>query len=211
MATTATTDRTAELEQKIAFLTEKIALLTEQIAFLTEEAVARLQRRKTMEELQVDLTPIAKLLDSMMIQLESMHELITDIAPIIGRGVELAITKAGELEERGYIGFATAGIGVVDRIVTNFSKEDLEALAGKMRDPAKTLVTNIGIGELTDDHWKVITFLRSDFQDQGETATLRRVATIGGIPTKSLFQLFPKKPARKMSYVAGLQKPKGCI
>lgn len=37
------------------------------------------------------------------------------------------------------------------------------------------------------------------------------VTTIGGIPTKSLFQLFPKKPARKMSYVAGLQKPKGCI
>ena len=81
-----------------------------------------------MEELQADLTPIAKLLDSMMIQLESMHELITDIAPIIGRGVELAITKAGELEERGYIDFATAGIGVVDRIVTNFSKEDVEAL-----------------------------------------------------------------------------------
>ncbi len=153
----------------------------------------------------------SKLLDSMVIQLESMHELITDIAPIIGRGVELAITKAGELEERGYIDFATAGIGVVDRIVTNFSKEDVEALAGKMRDPAKTLATNIGIGELTDDHWKVTTFLRSDFQDQGETATLRRVATIGGIPTKSLFQLFPKKPARKMSCVAGLQKPKGCI
>jgi TusE/DsrC/DsvC family sulfur relay protein len=78
-------------------------------------------------------------------------------------------------------------------------------------DLAATLATNIGIGELTDDHWAVITFLRSDFQEQGETPTLRRVSTIGGIPTKNLFQLFPKKPARKMSYVAGLQKPKGCI
>jgi TusE/DsrC/DsvC family sulfur relay protein len=76
---------------------------------------------------------------------------------------------------------------------------------------ATVLATAIGIEDLTEDHWKVITFLRSDYQEQGETATLRRVSTIGGIPTKSLFQLFPKKPARKMSYVAGLQKPKGCI
>ncbi|NIR36944.1 MAG: TusE/DsrC/DsvC family sulfur relay protein, partial [Actinobacteria bacterium] len=30
-------------------------------------------------------------------------------------------------------------------------------------------------------------------------------------PTKSLFTLFPKKPAKKMAYVAGLPKPKGCI
>jgi len=64
---------------------------------------------------------------------------------------------------------------------------------------------------MTDEHWKVIEFLRNDYKDQGETATLRRVSTVGGIPTKSLFQLFPKKPARKMSYIAGLQKPAGCI
>ena len=90
-----------------------------------------------------------------------------------------------------------------DGFLTEFEEWD--------EDLAKNLATNIGIGEMTDDHWKVITFLRSDFQKQGETATLRRVSTIGGIPTKLLFQLFPKKPARKMSYVAGLQKPKGCI
>ena len=76
---------------------------------------------------------------------------------------------------------------------------------------AAELASNIGIDELSEDHWKVITFLRSDFKEQGETATLRRVSTVGGIPTKSLFQLFPKKPARKMSYVSGLPKPAGCI
>ena len=79
------------------------------------------------------------------------------------------------------------------------------------KDLAKVLAGNIGIAELTDEHWKVIEFLRTDFETQGETATLRRVATIGGIPTKELFQLFPKKPARKMSYISGLQKPAGCI
>lgn len=79
------------------------------------------------------------------------------------------------------------------------------------KELAETLASNIGIDALTDDHWKVIDFLRSDYVEQGETATLRRVATVGGIPTKSLFQLFPKKPARKMSYIAGLPKPAGCI
>ncbi len=75
---------------------------------------------------------------------------------------------------------------------------------------AVSLATNIGI-DLTDDHWKVIKFLRSDFTDKGETATLRRVATVGEVPTKDLFKLFPKKPARKMAYVSGLPKPAGCI
>ena len=73
------------------------------------------------------------------------------------------------------------------------------------------LAKNIGIDELTEDHLKVITFLRDDYAEQGETATLRRVQTGGGIPTKELFVLFPKKPAKKMSYVAGLPKPVGCI
>ena len=77
-------------------------------------------------------------------------------------------------------------------------------------DLAKVLATNIGI-DLTDDHLKVIRFLREDFAAQGETPTLRRVSTVGGIPTKELFQLFPKKPAKKMAYVAGLQKPVGCV
>ena len=64
---------------------------------------------------------------------------------------------------------------------------------------------------LTDEHWKAIRFLRQDFPEQRETATLRRVATVGGIPTKQLFALFPKKPAKKMAYIAGLPKPRGCV
>ncbi len=79
------------------------------------------------------------------------------------------------------------------------------------KDLAGVLAANIGIGELTDEHWKVLEFLRSDYQGKGETPTLRRVSTVGGTPTKTLFQLFPKKPARKMSYIAGLPKPAGCI
>jgi tRNA 2-thiouridine synthesizing protein E len=77
-------------------------------------------------------------------------------------------------------------------------------------DLAGALATQIGL-ELTEEHLDVIRFLRQDFQEKGETATLRRVSTVGGIPTKRLFELFPKKPAKKMAYVAGLPKPHGCV
>ena len=78
-------------------------------------------------------------------------------------------------------------------------------------DIAEILAKQIAIDTLTEDHWKVIRFLREDFEQEGETATLRRVSTVGGVATKQLYQLFPKKPAKKMAYVSGLPKPKGCI
>ena len=74
----------------------------------------------------------------------------------------------------------------------------------------KTLANNIGI-DMSDDHWVAVRFLRDDFKVEGETPTLRRVSTVGGVATKELFQLFPKKPAKKMAYVAGLPKPAGCV
>ncbi|WP_407343738.1 TusE/DsrC/DsvC family sulfur relay protein [Pengzhenrongella phosphoraccumulans] len=72
------------------------------------------------------------------------------------------------------------------------------------------LAAQIGI-TMTDEHWKVVHYLRADFETQGETATLRRVSTNGGIPVKELFALFPQKPAKKMAYIAGLPKPVGCV
>lgn len=68
----------------------------------------------------------------------------------------------------------------------------------------------IGI-EMTEAHWQAIRFLREDYAAMGETPTLRRVSMQTGIGVKELFTLFPGKPAKKMAYVAGLPKPKGCV
>lgn len=86
--------------------------------------------------------------------------------------------------------------------LTDFGEWD-EALA-------KELASQIGI-EMTDAHWKAVRFARQDFQAQGETPTLRRMQVEGGVPTKEMFVLFPKKPAKKMAYIAGLPKPAGCV
>ena len=77
-------------------------------------------------------------------------------------------------------------------------------------DLAKVLAAQIGI-DLTDAHWRVIRFLRDDYLERGETATTRRVQVVGGVPVKEQFALFPKKPGKKMAYVAGLPKPHGCV
>jgi TusE/DsrC/DsvC family sulfur relay protein len=77
-------------------------------------------------------------------------------------------------------------------------------------DLAHELAARIGL-ELTDRHLEVIRFARADAAGEGETPTLRRIQNTGGFPTKELFQLFPQKPAKKLSYVAGLRKPVGCV
>jgi len=78
------------------------------------------------------------------------------------------------------------------------------------KDIGEVLAANIGI-ELTPKHWEVIEFMRSDFEVRDESPTLRRVTTQLGVTPKELFGLFPKKPAKKMAYIAGVPKPAGCI
>jgi len=79
------------------------------------------------------------------------------------------------------------------------------------RHIAEALAGELGIDALTERHWKVIEFCRDDYQSQGEAPTLRRIMKAGGIPTKELYQLFPKGPAKKVAFVSGLKKPTGCI
>ena len=76
---------------------------------------------------------------------------------------------------------------------------------------ATALAEEIGLADLTDMHWQAINFTRADFVERGEIPSLRRMKTVGGIPTKDLYKLFPKKPAKKVAYVAGMKKPSGCI
>jgi tRNA 2-thiouridine synthesizing protein E len=68
-----------------------------------------------------------------------------------------------------------------------------------------------GIATLTDAHWKVIDFCRKNGMTTGKAPTLRTITTGAGVPTKELFTLFPKGPAKKVARIAGLGKPEGCV
>ena len=76
---------------------------------------------------------------------------------------------------------------------------------------AEVLAKEEGLDQLNLTHWRVIEFCRADYQQQGEAPTLRRITKAGGVPTKELYTLFPKGPAKKVARIAGLGKPTGCI
>ena len=78
-------------------------------------------------------------------------------------------------------------------------------------DVARELAAQEGITELTPQHWAVINFMRQVFAKEGDAPSIRRLTKESGVDTKTLYQLFPKGPAKKAAKIAGLPKPKGCI
>lgn len=78
-------------------------------------------------------------------------------------------------------------------------------------DMAPALAETVGIYELTDMHWKVIRFMRSDFAERDQAPSVRRIKNVGGVPTKELYRLFPNGPAKKAALISGLGKPQGCV
>jgi len=67
-------------------------------------------------------------LEKMLDQLESLMDIFVEIQPITG-DVSLKLMNAlDEYERKGYFEFARSSLGVVDNVVTSFSKEDVNAL-----------------------------------------------------------------------------------
>ena len=79
-----------------------------------------------------------------------------------------------------------------------------EAMAVEMAKEA-------GIDELTDKHWQVINFMRTEYFDKGTGPTVRVLGKTSGVTVKELYQLFPKGPAKMAARIAGIPKPRGCI
>ena len=78
-------------------------------------------------------------------------------------------------------------------------------------DMVPELARREGIDELTDAHWQVIRFMRSEFTEKGTGPTVRVLGKSSGVTIKELYQLFPKGPAKVAARVAGIPKPRGCI
>ena len=76
---------------------------------------------------------------------------------------------------------------------------------------ARQLALEEGITELNERHWKVVYFMREQFEVKGDSPSIRKLTKESGINTKELYLLFPKGPAKKAAKIAGLPKPKGCI
>jgi tRNA 2-thiouridine synthesizing protein E len=78
-------------------------------------------------------------------------------------------------------------------------------------DMAPELASREGIDALTDRHWQVIRFMRSEYLAKGTGPTVRVLGKTSGVSIKELYQLFPKGPAKVAAKIAGIPKPRGCI
>ena len=73
------------------------------------------------------------------------------------------------------------------------------------------LAAQEGISDLTDRHWQVIRFMRSEYLEKGTGPTVRVLGKASGVSIKELYELFPKGPAKVAARIAGIPKPRGCI
>ncbi|AGL03029.1 TusE/DsrC/DsvC family sulfur relay protein [Desulfoscipio gibsoniae] len=68
-----------------------------------------------------------------------------------------------------------------------------------------------GIKELTEDHWKVIHYLRDYYKQFQVAPMVRKMCKQTGYSLKQIYELFPSGPAKGACKLAGLPKPTGCV
>jgi TusE/DsrC/DsvC family sulfur relay protein len=76
---------------------------------------------------------------------------------------------------------------------------------------ALALASTEGVAELTENHWKVVTYLREYFAKFGVAPMIRKLCKETGYPLKEIYVMFPSGPAKGACKVAGLAKPTGCV
>lgn len=89
---------------------------------------------------------------------------------------------------------------------------------GFIQDPAKwdenlakALAETEEIHQMTEDHWKVVNYLRNYYLEFGIAPMIRKLCKETGFSLKYIYELFPSGPAKGACKIAGLPKPTGCV
>jgi tRNA 2-thiouridine synthesizing protein E len=76
---------------------------------------------------------------------------------------------------------------------------------------AHALAKTEGVDELTEEHWKLVNYLRDYYLEFGIAPMIRKLCKATGFKLKKVYELFPSGPAKGACKVAGLPKPTGCV
>jgi len=76
---------------------------------------------------------------------------------------------------------------------------------------ASALASTEGVEELTENHWKVVTYLREYYAKFEVAPMIRKLCKETGFPLKEIYEMFPSGPAKGACKIAGLNKPTGCV
>ena len=78
-------------------------------------------------------------------------------------------------------------------------------------DVVKAFAALEDVSELTEDHWKLIDYLRNYYKQFGIAPMIRKMCKDTGFTLKQIYDLFPSGPAKGACKLAGLPKPTGCV
>ena len=67
------------------------------------------------------------------------------------------------------------------------------------------------VGEVTENHWKVIHYLRNYWKQFGIAPMIRKLCKETGFTLAEIYVMFPTGPAKGACKLAGLPKPTGCV
>ncbi|MEW6338988.1 MAG: TusE/DsrC/DsvC family sulfur relay protein [Acidobacteriota bacterium] len=79
------------------------------------------------------------------------------------------------------------------------------------QEVAAALASTEGVATLSDDHWKLVNYLRNYYLQFGVAPMIRKLCKETGYDLKKVYELFPSGPAKGACKVAGLPKPTGCV
>lgn len=79
------------------------------------------------------------------------------------------------------------------------------------KDIAAVLAATEGVSELSDDHWKVVNYIREYYLNFQVAPMIRKLCKETGFNLKYIYELFPSGPAKGACKTAGLPKPVGCV
>jgi tRNA 2-thiouridine synthesizing protein E len=76
---------------------------------------------------------------------------------------------------------------------------------------AADLASSEGIETLTEDHWKLVNYLRNYYLEFGIAPMIRKLCKETGFKLAEIYEMFPSGPAKGACKLAGLPKPTGCV
>lgn len=146
MTTTTLDERLDRLDEQVAFLVEQarrdmirqsaVAELLADLAPVSRQFMSTAGER--LEDLDLDPAEAMALVKTLGGSLGEINRLLAAVKPLVelsetvselsGPALEALTRRLADLDERGYLRFAGAGVGVLDRVVTGFDESDVEAL-----------------------------------------------------------------------------------
>lgn len=78
------------------------------------------------------------------------------------------------------------------------------------RGVAEELARFQGIGDLKEDHWKVIDYIRAYYLEHDRAPMIRKLCQVTKLSLGQIYALFPLGPAEGACKIAGLKKLDGC-